>query len=1081
MLTFILGRAASGKTHTLLEKLKESVLNGCNPVLIVPEQFSFESEKAILDRLGDRDAQKVTVVSFSRLCDEIDRLKGGMCGRIMSDADRVIMMTRTLSSVADKLSVFKRYVRSSSFASGILDAVTEFKVSAISPDDILSAAERISDTRLCDKLKETALLYQEYERLVSERFTDPSDRLTKLYEKLGEFEYFRNKTVFIDSFKGFTGQQYSIIDRILAQADDVVISMMSLGSDKQKIGLFSNVEKTRKRITEMAKSHGVKISDNIILKNNYYKSDDLAAAEQLISSGRTDYTGKGDNITVCKAASVYDEAEFVARNIRRIVRLDPTAHYNDFVVIARDAAVYEQALSAACRRNFVSCFGDRRMMLSSLPPAVCVKSIIAAAVRFSTENILRFHKSGIGILTTDEISLLENYTYLWNITGAQFEDEWTMNPKGFVSGEDTETKPQLNTLNDIRKRAIAPISNFRKKFCSDAYQMSRAIAELLEETNASLAFSRLETQYREGGNAVFADALRQSWDTIMSLLDSMTVCFGDDKISVTEYCDALAVAVNNSTVGVIPQMLDEVTFGSADRIRPSKPRFAFILGANQGKFPRTVVQSGIFAGSERMKLIDAGIDIPDKSIGSAIDEEFLVYSNVCCPTEKLFISYLTGDGKERIEPSSFVTLIAENLDCNIVCEPDTYFEGSLPETSESAFSELCKRISYDPDNVATLRDSLEGVQNIGDRVAALEEAVKPKNRVIAPTTARKLYGENIYMSPSKFDNFSRCRFMHFCRDGLKARKLQPAEFDVLQRGTLVHYVLEKIIKTYGKSVAEFDDTAVNDAVEHFTEEYLDSVTGYRSVETVRMKFIVSTIKRMLKFIVGRLAEEFAQSDFVPAGCELSIGADDGADIPTLDIPLESGGKLVLNGVIDRLDTWNGYIRVVDYKTGQRKFKLPDILMGQNMQMLIYLYAAVKSGRFGDKPAGIFYMPSSRDRKNSAADRRMSGIMVADPQLVRAMDKTGGEFVPKLGNTPDNNFVCEGDFERIFDFIERKLMLSGDMIMSGDIAVDPVDGIDSPACKYCDFAAVCGIGDAGHRKAEKMKNSQVLEEIERQVR
>lgn len=1079
MLTFILGRAASGKTHYLLEQLRESVNNGAYPVLIVPEQFSFESEKGILDKLGDSDAQRVTVVSFTRLCDEIEHQMGGISARVMTDSDRMIMMIRALNSVSDSLIMWKKYVRSSSFAASILDAITEFKVSAVTPDDIVSVAEKLPDTRLADKLKETAMLFREYDRLVGERFTDPSDRLTKLYDKLGNFKFFENKTVFIDSFKGFTGQQLRLLDRILDQSQNVVITLPLDIEDKRKTGLFSNVAKTKSRIINMAKSHGVNIAEDIVLKKNYYKSPDIAAVEELMARGKTDYKGNSDNVTICAASSVYDEAEFVARNIRRIVR-EQDARFDDFVVISRDTEDYEQALSAACRKNGVSLFTDRRMALASLPVAVCVTSAVAAARSLSTENILRFHKSGIGILSSDEISLMENYTYLWNITGAQFQNEWTMNPRGFVSGEDKNIEPQLKTLNSIRKRAIEPIVNFKNKFNTNAAQMSRAIVDLLSDCNAARSFAAIENDYRRKGDSVFADALRQSWDTLMSLLDSLAVCFGNERISVADFSDALGIAINTATVGVIPQMLDEVTFGSADRIRPSKPKVAFILGANQGKFPRTVPQNGIFAGGERAKLIDMGIDIPDKSIGSAIDEDFLVYSNVCCPTERLFISYLSGGGNDANEPSAFVTNIKAALSPATVCEPSQFEVDTLPETDEAAFSELCKRISNDIRATSTIRKSISDDDGMRSRIEALENILKPQRQAITPDTARKLYGNNIYMSPSKFDNFSRCRFMHFCRDGLKASKLQPAEFDVLQRGTMVHYVLEQVVRTYGKEISEFDNAKISEVVDAFADEYLDSVVGYRSIETPRLRFLVSTITRTLKYIVARLAEEFAQSDFTPAGCELKIGDGEDADIPTLDIPLKSGGKLVLNGIIDRLDTWNGFVRIVDYKTGSRKFKLPDILMGQNMQMLIYLYAAVKSGKYGDKSAGIFYMPSSRDRENDAAKRRMSGMMLADSELVKAMDKTGGEFVPKLSKTPSDSFVFEGDFEKIFSLIENKLSLAGEKIMNGDIAVDPVDGLDSPACKYCDFAAVCGIGDTKHKKVEKMKNAQVLEEIERQV-
>ena len=102
----------------------------------------------------------------------------------------------------------------------------------------------------------------------------------------------------------------------------------------------------------------------------------------------------------------------------------------------------------------------------------------------------------------------------------------------------------------------------------------------------------------------------------MKLLDSMAVCFGDREIKKQEYYDALTLSVSLDSVGVIPRMLDEVTFGAADRIRPSRPRVAFILGANQGVFPKGLTNSGILGVAERRSLIELGIEIPDNQISN---------------------------------------------------------------------------------------------------------------------------------------------------------------------------------------------------------------------------------------------------------------------------------------------------------------------------------------------------------------------------------------------------------------------------------------------------------------------------------
>ena len=112
MLQFILGRASSGKTYTITQKISECITQGENPVLLVPEQFSFESEKNILDSLGDSAAQQVSVISFTRLCDAIERVAGGVCGEGITDADRVILMSRAIKLCRSELQRFKKYATS---------------------------------------------------------------------------------------------------------------------------------------------------------------------------------------------------------------------------------------------------------------------------------------------------------------------------------------------------------------------------------------------------------------------------------------------------------------------------------------------------------------------------------------------------------------------------------------------------------------------------------------------------------------------------------------------------------------------------------------------------------------------------------------------------------------------------------------------------------------------------------------------------------------------------------------------------------------------------------------------------------
>ena len=221
-------------------------------------------------------------------------------------------------------------------------------------------------------------------------------------------------------------------------------------------------------------------------------------------------------------------------------------------------------------------------------------------------------------------------------------------------------------------------------------------------------------------------------------------------------------------------------------------------------------------------------------------------------------------------------------------------------------------------------------------------------------------------------------------------------------------------------------------------------------------------------------------------CMQYIEAKGGGDIPELKIPFDKGNKNIV-GSIDRVDKYNGYIRVIDYKTGSKSFKLPDILFGLNLQMLIYLYAVVRAGGKDDeKAAGILYMPSKRDLNDSGM--AMNGLIRSDKDIVAAMDKDmQGEFVPKYSITKSGamdkrctSFVSKEDFSEIFDYIETLMKRTGNGILSGDIAVSPIDGRETPACKYCVYSAVCGRENAPCDKVPNFKNDEIINQI-RQVK
>jgi ATP-dependent helicase/nuclease subunit B len=412
-------------------------------------------------------------------------------------------------------------------------------------------------------------------------------------------------------------------------------------------------------------------------------------------------------------------------------------------------------------------------------------------------------------------------------------------------------------------------------------------------------------------------------------------------------------------------------------------------------------------------------------------------------------------------------------------EPTVLSENNLPETKEAAFSEFCRRINSKNGEGEALYKILEN-QDIKSRINSVVGKADAVSAHLDKEIARNLFGEKLSMSPTAFESYNGCHFKYFCRYGLGIQKLTPAEFNPAQTGTVVHYVLQRVVEEYGKGISEFSKERIAEETDRFVEEYLSGIEGYKSIETKGMKYQIMLIKRTLRYVIERLAAEFAQSEFEPVHCELKFNDTDG-DIPAIKIKAD-GGEIILSGVVDRVDKWNGYVRIVDYKTGERNFKLPDILYGQNMQMILYLYALKNDEKFGGKASGVFYMKAKRTKQSSPADRRMNGILAYDKSLAQAMDSAlKGEFIPKYSDTKQpESYINEEDFDKIFDFVNRKLQSTANNIFSGAIDARPVDSLDGNPCDYCDFASVCRISEENRTKVPSMSREDVMTEIERKV-
>ena len=253
----------------------------------------------------------------------------------------------------------------------------------------------------------------------------------------------------------------------------------------------------------------------------------------------------------------------------------------------------------------------------------------------------------------------------------------------------------------------------------------------------------------------------------------------------------------------------------------------------------------------------------------------------------------------------------------------------------------------------------------------------------------------------------------------------------------------------------------------------------------RFNYLYRQLVYIVCEVVDRLVNEFSVSEFEPVAFELSIDTD--GEVPAYEIPLPDGGVLKLKGSVDRVDVREAdgetFVRVVDYKSGGKKFDLNEVFYGLNMQMLIYLFAIWKNG-FRDykniTPAGILYMPVNapfakieRDEgeeviaSQKQKSARMNGMVLDDSRVIYSMDnRLAGDIVPAAVKKDGTNSGTLISFKQMDLLLKRVEKILADMAVNlheGKIPVRPAvaESTTSPyhdVCKYCDYKDVCGFDE-----------------------
>lgn len=857
------------------------------------------------------------------------------------------------------------------------------------------------------------------------------------------------------------------------------------------------------------------------------------------------FEGVQDEITIFETVTPRDEVHQTGLYINELVRSKGLA-YRDMAVIMGDLEAYAPYVETEFAQMGIPCFIDRTRGIVLNPMIEYIKSALELfAQDFSYEAVFHYLRSGLSDIERADIDLLENYCIQ---TGIRGYSRWSrlFTRKTAEMGEDEEP---LAHLNEVREQFVEQISMLKGDKTALAKDYVNQLYDFLIANRVQQKLSEFESRFNKKGDLTREREYAQIYRLVMELFDQIYELLGEEEISLREFKDILEAGFGEIEVGTIPQNVDRVLVGDMERTRLKQVKVLFFLGLNDGNIPKNASKGGIISDTDREFLKESELELAPTPRQQMFIQWLYLYLNMTKPSEKLYLSYskLNSQGKS-IRPAYLVDMVLKMFPLVKVQYPQNrgsieqmvtpregmrylaeglreYVSGGISKEAEkefftvyhayggSAVGETCITDISDTEN-AEERDLQQVLEY--ERSTLTKAAFKRyEDTGLSKAVARALYGVNLENSVSRLETYAACAYSHFLQYGLTLKEREEFGFEAVDMGNVYHAVLElfagKLSEngyTWFDFPEEFGENAVREALEEYAATYGETVLYASS----RNEYAITRMCRILKRTVLTLQSQLKKGAFVPDKYEISFNFME--NLESINVALSDGEKMRLKGRIDRIDTAEDeehvYVKVIDYKSGNRQFDIAALYYGLQLQLVVYMNAAMEleaKSHPGKQivPAALLYYHVDDPTVESAvelsdeeineqilAKLRMNGVVNGEPDIVERLDKymqDKSDVIPvekkKDGSFSSRSGVMSSEeFQVISDYVNYKIRDIGREILDGKVSLNPYQKGSENACTYCAYKRVCGFDNsiAGYelRELEAVDKNEAFEKMKEEI-
>lgn len=1131
-LRFYFGPSGSGKSHRIYEEIMQRAAQepGRNFLIIVPDQFTMQTQKDLVMRSDRGGILNIDVLSFGRLSHRILEEVGTKEMPVLDDTGKSLVLQKIAADLKEQLPAMGSLLHKQGYIHEVKSAISEFMQYGISTQDmdkLIASAEKRG--ALAMKLRDLKTLYRGFQDYIRDHFITTEETLDVLRRSLVKSKILPDSVVVFDGFTGFTPIQNRLIQELMRVCEETIVTV-TIGEEEdpyQMDGeqkLFHLSKKTVADLVKLAAEAEVTRGEDVFVKggpNRFAEAPALCYLEQnLFRYQYEPYTEKQHEIHMFEALSPREEVHQTALYIRKLIREEGLT-YRDIAVVIGDLEGYASYVETEFGQLEIPCFLDRTRGIVLNPMIEYIKSALQLYIRdFSYDTVFHFLRSGMADISREEIDELENYVIRTGARGYRtYSRLFTRRTEEMQQGsgqEDTERAEEtMERLNRIRQQFADTVEILHMAPWAKAGEYVDHLYDFLEQNQVQQKLLNYQQQFEQEGDLAKAREYAQIYRLVMDLLDQIYELLGEEEISLQEFADILDAGFGEITVGTIPQNVDRIVVGDMERTRLKQVKVLFFLGVNDGNIPKNASKGGIISDMDREFLIESGTEMAPSPRQQMYIQRLYLYLNMTKPSERLYLSYakVNSDGK-GIRPSYLIDTVRKLFPQLAVKYPQNrsrleqiegrqegarylaeelreYADGTLREEERQDFYLMYRAYEADPEG----RDRLTA--------AAFR---RYKESGLSRIVARALYGRQLENSVSRLETYAACACRHFLQYGLSLQEREEFGFEVSDMGNVYHAVLENFagkLAESGRTWWDFDENFATQAIKEAVEGYAATYGETVLYSSARNEYAITRMSRILTRTVLTLQQHLKQGSFQPDDYELSFRFAE--DLDSIHVDLSEEEKMHLQGRIDRIDVSEDaehvYVKVIDYKSGNKKFDLAALYYGLQLQLVVYMNAAMEleSRKHPDKeivPAALLYyhiddptietpveLTQEQINEEILTKLRMNGVVNSDPAVVERLDRflqDKSKVIP-VEKKKDGSFSARSgilsreELQVVSAYVDTKIRQIGREILDGKIAANPYEKGNEEACTYCAYKKVCGFDGSipGYEKRQ-------LEDLDKQT-